>query len=128
MTWNCDIRAVVFSTKLWNLNSGKKGQFKLVCRNDSCDYVVPLLLVNKGLIKRVWVIEKEMVEKDLAFNGIQASLSQSFKLHTVYSAIMAFHNIRIFSGVPGEPIAVSSEEDIFDIIGMDYKTPEQRSV
>ena len=33
----------------------------------------------------------------------------------------------ILSGVPGEPLPVSSEKDVFDIIGMDYKTPEERN-
>ncbi|KAK7506743.1 hypothetical protein BaRGS_00002218 [Batillaria attramentaria] len=31
------------------------------------------------------------------------------------------------TGVPGEPLPVTSEEDIFDYIGMDYKKPSERS-
>ena len=31
-------------------------------------------------------------------------------------------------GVPGEPIPVSSEQDIFEIIGMDYKEPTERNL
>jgi hypothetical protein len=31
-------------------------------------------------------------------------------------------------GVPGEPVPVESEEDIFDIINYPYKKPEDRSV
>ena len=31
-------------------------------------------------------------------------------------------------GVPGEPIPVESEEDIFDIINYPYKKPDERSV
>ena len=31
-------------------------------------------------------------------------------------------------GVPGEPIPVESEEDIFDVINYPYKKPEERSV
>ncbi|XP_071829199.1 DNA polymerase beta-like [Apostichopus japonicus] len=32
------------------------------------------------------------------------------------------------TGVPGEPLPVSSEKDIFDIIGMKYKKPSERSM
>lgn len=32
------------------------------------------------------------------------------------------------TGVPGEPLPVTSEEDIFDYIGMDYKAPSERSM
>ncbi|EDO36295.1 predicted protein [Nematostella vectensis] len=32
------------------------------------------------------------------------------------------------TGVPGEPLPVSSEQDVFDIIGMEYKPPEQRNM
>lgn len=32
------------------------------------------------------------------------------------------------TGVPGEPIPVSSEEEIFEIIGMDYKEPSERNL
>ena len=32
------------------------------------------------------------------------------------------------AGVPGEAIPVSSEEEIFHIIGMDFKSPEERNV
>lgn len=32
------------------------------------------------------------------------------------------------TGVPGEPIPVSSEQDIFEIIGMDYKEPTERNL
>ena len=31
-------------------------------------------------------------------------------------------------GVPGEPIPVSSEQDVFEIIGMDYKEPTERNL
>lgn len=31
------------------------------------------------------------------------------------------------TGVPGEPLPVTSEEDIFDYIGMDYKKPSERN-
>ncbi|KAJ7383060.1 hypothetical protein OS493_030947 [Desmophyllum pertusum] len=32
------------------------------------------------------------------------------------------------TGVPGEPIPVSSEEEIFEMIGMDYKEPSDRNL
>lgn len=32
------------------------------------------------------------------------------------------------TGVPGEPIPVSSEQDVFEIIGMDYKEPTERNL
>jgi hypothetical protein len=32
------------------------------------------------------------------------------------------------TGVPGEPLPVTSEEDIFDYIGMDFKEPKDRSM
>ncbi|CAH3155604.1 unnamed protein product [Porites lobata] len=32
------------------------------------------------------------------------------------------------TGVPGEPIPVSSEEEIFEIIGMEYKQPHERNL
>lgn len=32
------------------------------------------------------------------------------------------------TGIPGEPLPVSSEEDIFDYVGMSYKKPSQRSL
>ena len=31
-------------------------------------------------------------------------------------------------GIPGEPIQVSSEEDIFSLIDFPYKKPEDRNV
>ena len=34
----------------------------------------------------------------------------------------------LISGVPGEPIPVSSEEEIFEIIDFPYKKPEDRNV
>ena len=35
--------------------------------------------------------------------------------------------IDVFTGVPGEALPVTSEEDIFDYIGMDFKKPSERS-
>lgn len=32
------------------------------------------------------------------------------------------------TGVPGEPLPVSSEKDVFDVIGMEYKKPSERSM
>ena len=32
------------------------------------------------------------------------------------------------TGVPGEPLPVASEADIFDYIGMDYKKPANRNM
>ena len=37
-------------------------------------------------------------------------------------------DLHMHAGVPGEPIPVSSEEDIFDIIEMAYKNPEERNL
>ena len=37
-------------------------------------------------------------------------------------------SISSFLGVPGEPIPVSSEEEIFEIIGMEYKQPHERNL
>ena len=34
----------------------------------------------------------------------------------------------LMAGVPGEPIPVSSEEEIFEIVDMSYKKPEERNV
>lgn len=31
-----------------------------------------------------------------------------------------------FLGVPGEPVPLTSEEDIFDVIEFPYKKPEER--
>jgi len=31
-------------------------------------------------------------------------------------------------GVPGEPLSVACEEDVFDYIGMDYKHPHERNM
>jgi DNA polymerase beta len=33
----------------------------------------------------------------------------------------------MFSGVPGEPLPVNSEEDIFEYIGMKFKKPTERN-
>lgn len=33
----------------------------------------------------------------------------------------------MLEGVPGEPLQVTSEEDIFDFIGYPYKKPSERS-
>lgn len=35
-------------------------------------------------------------------------------------------NCLIKTGTPGEPLPVTSEEDIFDILGVDYKKPSER--
>jgi DNA polymerase beta len=32
------------------------------------------------------------------------------------------------TGVAGEPIPVSSEKAVFDVIGLNYKTPEERNI
>lgn len=32
------------------------------------------------------------------------------------------------TGIPGEPLPVTCEEDIFDYVGMDYKKPEERNL
>ncbi len=32
------------------------------------------------------------------------------------------------TGVKGDPIEVHSEEDIFELLGMTYKSPEQRNL
>jgi hypothetical protein len=33
-----------------------------------------------------------------------------------------------FAGVLGEPLPVTAEADVFDYVGMDYKTPEERNI
>ena len=33
----------------------------------------------------------------------------------------------VFVGTPGEPLPVTSEEDIFDYLGMEFKQPNQRN-
>ncbi len=40
------------------------------------------------------------------------------------------HSIRSVGSknVPGEPLPVYSEMDVFDYIGMEYKQPEERSM
>lgn len=35
--------------------------------------------------------------------------------------------VQFIAGVPGEPLPVTSEEVVFDYIGFEYKTPEQRN-
>ncbi len=32
------------------------------------------------------------------------------------------------TGVKGDPIPVNSEEDVFEVLGMKYKTPEERNL
>ncbi|MCP4651969.1 MAG: hypothetical protein GY858_01095 [Candidatus Omnitrophica bacterium] len=34
---------------------------------------------------------------------------------------------RFVVGIAGEPLSVSSERDIFDYVGMEYKQPKDRS-
>lgn len=34
----------------------------------------------------------------------------------------------MFQGVPGEPVPITSEEDIFDYIDYPYKQPEERNM
>jgi len=34
----------------------------------------------------------------------------------------------LFVGVLGEPLPVTSEQDVFDYIGMDYKHPHERNM
>ena len=36
------------------------------------------------------------------------------------------HVITLFTGTPGEPLPVTSEEDIFDYLDYDYKEPCDR--
>lgn len=58
-----------------------------------------------------------------------------YTLRPIGSTGKIFCNIRwivciwsfIDLGIPGEPVEISSEEDIFDFIGYTYKTPEERS-
>jgi DNA polymerase beta len=38
------------------------------------------------------------------------------------------NNFGYVIGVPGEPLPVSSEKDVFDIIGLEYKSPEERNI
>jgi hypothetical protein len=33
----------------------------------------------------------------------------------------------VVTGIPGEPLPVSSEEDVFDYVGMKFKKPSERS-
>ena len=39
-----------------------------------------------------------------------------------------FNNFRLFLGVPGRPIPISSEEEVFEYLGMEYKRPEERNL
>jgi DNA polymerase beta len=32
------------------------------------------------------------------------------------------------TGIPGEPLVVTSEQDVFDYIGMEYKEPSERNM
>jgi DNA polymerase beta len=32
------------------------------------------------------------------------------------------------TGVPGDPLPISSEQDVFEILGVPYRSPEQRSL
>ena len=32
------------------------------------------------------------------------------------------------AGIPGEPLLVTSEQDVFDYVGMDYKEPHERNM
>ena len=34
----------------------------------------------------------------------------------------------MYTGVLGEPLPVTSEQDVFDYIGMDYKEPHERNM
>jgi len=34
----------------------------------------------------------------------------------------------LHAGVLGEPLPVTSEQDVFDYIGMDYKEPHERNM
>ena len=39
-----------------------------------------------------------------------------------------FFSIFVITGVPGEALPVTSEEDVFDYIGMAYKKPSERNM
>jgi len=34
----------------------------------------------------------------------------------------------LYVGVPGEPLPVTAEQDVFDYIGMNYKQPHERNM
>jgi len=34
----------------------------------------------------------------------------------------------VISGIPGEPVEINSEEDIFDYLDYPYKKPEERNI
>lgn len=44
------------------------------------------------------------------------------------SSVCSLCLFNLFAGVPGEPLPVTSEEDLFDYIGLEFKTPEQRNL
>ena len=60
----------------------------------------------------------------LQSHPLSLSLSLSLSLHSSVQFSVYYHP----TGVPGEPIPVECEEDIFDIINFPYKKPEERSV
>ena len=49
-------------------------------------------------------------------------------LHDLVDTTDSHERDWLISGVPGEPIPVSSEEEIFEIIDFPYKKPEERNV
>jgi len=51
-----------------------------------------------------------------------------FLMECVLVGYFCLMNNCLCAGVLGEPLPVTSEEDIFDYIGMDYKPPHERNM
>lgn len=57
------------------------------------------------------------------------SETQQLFLHCVERDVSpTVHEVVIFPGVSGEPVPITSEEDIFDYIDYPFKKPEERNL
>jgi len=65
--------------------------------------------------------------RDIATSKVKVPTGSTF--YSLRQLVTRFYFIQYFyfSGVPGEPLPVTSEEDIFDFIDMAYKKPTQRN-
>lgn len=77
-------------------------------------------------------MRKIAIEKGFTLNeynirrvGSSGNLKKKQKLRNKCRLIIS---VILKTGIPGEPLPVSSEKDVFDYLEMDYKEPEERNM
>ena len=88
-------------------------------------------ILTQSLTKSSYISPSSKLLSVLAFGSLSSETETSSGSLWQYSNDNFHSNSLIIIsrlGVPGEPIPVSSEQEIFEIIGMDYKEPTERNL